>query len=441
MTRARPRASLRRRHRLALAFGLGAALGLGALAAPGIASADDPKAQAKEYYAFGARAFEAGQFRAAAKAFDAAYRLVPRSALLFSAGQALRRQYALDHQPDDLKNAIDYYRRYTGETGELPRRGEAAAALAELEPMAQRLGLAGGAAPADPKAPPPVAPGPVPGTSALGVIMVSSSVKGAKATLDGKPVEMPLSAEVPPGKHVIKLSAAGYFDLEREVQIAAGASFATDLQLKQKPARLAIETESHAEITLDGRPLGTTPLAAPLEVSPGTRRLVVSDTGHHPYVADLDFKPDATTEVPVELESTVQRDASIGLFVVAGAGAVAGGVLAGVAMYNQNRATRIDTARESGNITDDDRRAYDAALVRRDDYRRWSAVAFTGAGVVGVTGLFLFLIDSPEVTEPPRKDEGPADEPSETPADEPLEMGLAPAAPGAEVGASLSLRF
>src|SRR5262249_49982115 len=61
--------------------------------------ADDVE-QAKNYFNAGATAYAAGQFVAAAQAFDQAYKLAPRPAILFSMAQAERRQYVIDSRPE-----------------------------------------------------------------------------------------------------------------------------------------------------------------------------------------------------------------------------------------------------------------------------------------------------------------------------------------------------
>lgn len=62
------------------------------------ASADDVE-QAKTLFNAGAQAFNVGKFSAAIQAFDAAYALAPRPAILFSLAQAQRRQYFVDRSP------------------------------------------------------------------------------------------------------------------------------------------------------------------------------------------------------------------------------------------------------------------------------------------------------------------------------------------------------
>src|SRR6185503_7232665 len=96
----------------------------------------------------GAKAYDKGDFPAAIEAFQEAYSRTQRPGVLFSIAQAYRRQYALGKNPDDLRAAIQHYRDYLAKDPQGNRRGDTAAALAELEPLAAQLQP--GTAPATP---------------------------------------------------------------------------------------------------------------------------------------------------------------------------------------------------------------------------------------------------------------------------------------------------
>ena len=203
-------------------------LGL-ALAAPLLlgraAHAADTGDQGKTLFNAGASAYAAGQFNAAIQAFDESYRLSPRPGVLFSIAQAYRRQYYVDKRPEHLKSAIQYYRDYLTKVSEGGRRADAAQALSELEPLAERLGTSPAAPSASPAAPPPETR-----------LMVSSPTRGATVSVDkGKAVEAPLITEIKPGKHALHLTAEGYFDEDREINALAGGVAALDIALRDLP--------------------------------------------------------------------------------------------------------------------------------------------------------------------------------------------------------------
>ena len=167
--------------------------------------------QAKMYFSAGAQAFSAGQFEAAVQAFDEAYRLSPRLAILFSMAQAERRQFYADKRPDAQKRgimqrAVVHYHQYLDKEPKSGRRAEAAQALAELEPLLAKLGTEPAGAAAAPMAE----------VTVQTRVMVSSQTKGAIGFIDGvRASDFPLIEEVTPGKHRVRVSAEGYFSVER----------------------------------------------------------------------------------------------------------------------------------------------------------------------------------------------------------------------------------
>jgi len=100
--------------------------------------------QAKTFFTAGAQAYERGDFLGAIQAFERAYQLAPRPAILFSIAQAYRRQYYIDKKPEPLKSAVANYRKYLEQAPDGNRRADAAQALAELGPAADRLSGEGG---------------------------------------------------------------------------------------------------------------------------------------------------------------------------------------------------------------------------------------------------------------------------------------------------------
>lgn len=80
------------------------ALALAAALSTADARAEDPKTQAARSFHAGSDAYTRGDFRAAARAFDEAYRLVPRGAAAYNAGLAWE-------SADDRRRAADDYTR------------------------------------------------------------------------------------------------------------------------------------------------------------------------------------------------------------------------------------------------------------------------------------------------------------------------------------------
>lgn len=397
------------------------------LAAPSALAQDD---QARALFSAGAQAYEAGRYPAAIQAFQEAYRLSPRPGILFSIAQAYRRQYTADRQAGNLHSAIRHYREYIAKVEQGGRRADAISALSELEPLADRLGASGAAAP------------PPPARASATRVMVSAQIKEATIALDGqKPVEAPLIAEVKPGKHTLRIVAPGYFPEDREIQAAEGGVVALDIPMREKPGLLTVVARDGAEVAIDGRVAGTTPLPRALELTPGTHFVTVTKRGHKAFAQEMDLGRDEAKRVVVSLDTTGQR---VGAYVLMGAGAaaaVAGGVLAGVAFYDQKQAQAIDDRRVSkGGLSVADLASYDSYRGARDELRRAAGIAFGSALVVGGTGVLLAIFDTPAAGPPRMRDQSPKPG-APVPRDRPMEMSAAPVIGPGFYGASLSGHF
>jgi hypothetical protein len=86
------------------------------------------------------------------------------------------------------------------------------------------------------------------------------------------------------GSHRLLAEKAGYRRLEEDVSVDRGAIITRTLQ--PLPGRLAVETPglAGAEVAIDGRPRGVTPLSA-FEVEPGERELRVRAPGYEEHSA------------------------------------------------------------------------------------------------------------------------------------------------------------
>ncbi|MBI5536401.1 MAG: PEGA domain-containing protein [Deltaproteobacteria bacterium] len=404
---------------------------IGSLCASAPLLAQEQVEQAKTYFNAGASAYEAGQFQAAAQAFEQAYKLAPRPAILFSLAQAFRRQYYIDKRPDNLRQAIATYRDYLAKVQQGGRRADAAQALAELEPIASRQTQdSAGAAPVAPIKP-------------QTRLMISSQTSGATVILDkASAVPAPLISEVQPGKHHVTVRAPGYFDEDRDVAAAEGGVVAFDLALKEKPARLQFVGDSGAEISIDGRLAGTTPLATAIELPSGHHLITITKNGHKPLVSEMVLARDEGKTIEYALPSTGQRVASYGLLTGAALGVIAGGVFTGLSLSEQRKARDVTDAAAQGNILPSDAEAYDQARADRDRFRTAAAISFGSGLALGVTGLLLYAFDRPSVSAPPSRFEQKAPEPTQRPRDPAsMEMSAAPFwAPGA-AGVSFGGRF
>ena len=78
-------------------------------------------------------------------------------------------------------------------------------------------------------------------------------MKGLTATIDGTKVEPFALVDVDAKEHVISVAADGYFPVEKKTVAVDGQSTFVEVELKPKPASVAVKTEDDARITIDGR--------------------------------------------------------------------------------------------------------------------------------------------------------------------------------------------
>lgn len=370
------------------------------LVAPSPARAD-ATSDAKTLFDAGSQAYQVGDFKTAIQAFEQAYKLDARPGLLFSIAQAHRRQYALDRRPGHVAVAIKYFREYLAKVDQGGRRTEAATALGELEPAALQLEIEGKLQPLDDGEPPTR-------------LVVTSPAAGAEARVDGKdPKPLPMSLELPPGKHAIVVSAPGFGELRREIDVAKGAVTALDLPLKELPGAVTLRGPSGAQIAVDGKVVGSLPLARPLDVEAGTREVRISLNGYEPWSEVLDVKRGGELRLDARMPWTTQRKASIGLLVGAGALLAAGAATGSVGLAAQAAASDERAKMDAGQVVcrgpgacpELDR--YNDAIRARDAFGITGGVLLGAAAVAGAAGVLLFVFDGA----PParvRRDDAPA---------------------------------
>jgi hypothetical protein len=395
------------------------------------AAADSAEIEAKKLFAAGAEAYASGQFDAAIQAFSEAQRILPRPAIIYSLGQAHRQQYAVDRKPEHVRVAVQSFRAYLDQVREGGRRADAAKALMDLEPLIATMGEAM-TAPAAAAAKEPAR------------LMITSQPTGAWVTIDGKDrKQAPYAAEVTPGKHRIHVSLAGHFDDDREVLAVDRALVPIPVELRARPAHLTVSGPGGCEVTVDGRPAGTTPLAVPVELTAGSHLVVVTKNGYKAFSREVDVARDENKSLAVTLEPTGQRVVAYSLFLSGGALVLAGGAFSLIALEREGAAKDILKRGESGNISSADRNDYLDARDARDGWTTGAVAAFAVGGAALLTGLVFYAFDRPTVSAPPR---GRPDErrpaPSTTsPGMEPTEMTFAPVVSPTVAGAGISGRF
>jgi len=352
-----------------------------------IAGAQASPGDAKRYFEAGAAAYSAGDYQAAAQAFEVAYRLQPLPAIAFSLAQAERRQYFVSHDVAHLTHAIELYRSYLAAVPKGGRRADATDALAQLEPLA----LARSAEPA------------LSDTGSEGVepaapqtrLMVRCQAPNATVALDAAaPVPAPLISETSPGAHRVRVEAPGYFPAEQEVTAVAGELVPIEVALRQRPAVLRVEGDVDAEVYVDGS-LARPAADGRLMLDAGSHVIAFAKKGRRLQRITVGFSAGETKVLTPQLKWTGQRITAVTLFAVAGGALVTGGVFTGLALGAEHSAHTIDAQRRVMAISPAQRVEYGEAVDARSR-SRIVAVAGLGVGVATLlSGLLLFQLDDP----------------------------------------------
>ncbi|MBI2376410.1 MAG: PEGA domain-containing protein [Deltaproteobacteria bacterium] len=361
--------------------------------------ANDSIDQAKRFFDAGKRAYRSGQYGTAVLAFREAFALAPRPEIIFSTAQAHRLQYFVDHELTNLEEAVELYGRYVREVPRGGRREDAVRFLAELEPMLRD----------ERRRPAKARPRALEETQ----LLISSATQGARGSVDGGAAsELPLVASVTPGSHKIEVTAKGHADLAREAVAVAGKLVVVEVDLDALPARLELAAESGAEVSVDGRPFGETPLLAPIEIEAGRHFVALTASGRIPFTRELDLVRGETASLEVELESTTQRRVANGVMVGALTGGAASGALAIVAWVAESSARSIAAQLEEGqNLSAEDRASYESSRMLRDGARTGAFVALGTAAAAAALAIVLQLSDHPTVEARPSAPKPVAPEP------------------------------
>ena len=188
------------------------------------AEAGADQAAAREHFRRAEMAYKLGKYSVAIREYEAAYKAMAAPAFLFNIAQSYRQQYLIDREPKHLQKALALYRSYLRETRNPPNRQAVRKLIQELEAVVSQLQSSADGAKAE-------APGKL--------VVESEEHMGAQVELDGKPIgQVPLSIDVPPGKHRVAVRQSGFRPWSGAVSVASG----TVLRLPVRLVRLAART-------------------------------------------------------------------------------------------------------------------------------------------------------------------------------------------------------
>lgn len=250
------------------------------LLASSSAHADEPapnKAEAARRFDRGLALFNEGDNAGALAEFKQTYAIMPNPIVLYNIGLV----YAAMGRPVD---AVDALSAVVGVAGLSPEQHDRA--LATLTDQQARIGR----------------------------VSVTTVPDGARIDIDGVEVaKTPLTGplRVAEGSHVIGAVAEGYAHAHKEIVVAgnADASVSFELVLGQSkvPANLTVHSRiSDAEVLLDGKSSGKTPLSTSVSLPSGRHTVELRRPGYKPSKQDVELGEGATGEVTLDLTVDAQ---------------------------------------------------------------------------------------------------------------------------------------
>jgi hypothetical protein len=211
---------------------------------------------------------------------------------------------------------------------------------------------------------------------------------GADLLLDDKPVAVEAGGiPIPSGTHVLVARAKGFHDARTEIPAARGPDYKLSVELAPAGAMLELRNAPPgARVVVDGKTLGTAPLAQPVEIAPGARTIELRVEGFRPYRTTGTF----ATHQTVQLElGKLRRDSRKRTYL---AGAATGVMLVTGAVFSVaalGRETAFEDRARLPGVTADDPELRDL----KSTGERYSLFADVGLGLgivgIGVTTYFF----------------------------------------------------
>lgn len=379
-----------------------AALTLGALAASVTPAYAEDRATAGRYFRMGEKAYRAQDFEAAAQNFEEAYEHYALPEIAFSAAQAYRRQYRIDPRPEYVALAVKHYKTYLGKVKSGGRVADAADALSEMQQELETL-IKSGVKVSDELARDYTR---IAINVALGREVTSSGmqevddaegkvVTKVSAKLDGKPVAPFANTNVSPGKHTVEASAEGYFTETKVENVQPGQAKIVDIELRPRPAKVRIETESGARVLIDGRPQAASPQSG-YELPAGRHVISVLHRGRNPVAREVVLHRGQQVTIDAPLDKTFRRTLVPWILVGAGVAGAFSGTNVVLAVRRDARASELlQYIQRDGDESQATLDAYNDARRWRDRYV--TAAWISGAACVGLAGVatLLFYTDNP----------------------------------------------
>jgi len=121
------------------------------------------------------------------------------------------------------------------------------------------------------------------------------------AYIDQTPIASPIKVQA--GKHTLTLENPNFPKYTESIVIASNKTLEKTVVLKiPEPALLKVNVTPWADVYVDGKKVATTPIAAPLKITPGTHTILLSNPGCEEWFESIDFKSGQTVKKIVSLK-------------------------------------------------------------------------------------------------------------------------------------------
>lgn len=207
----RRRRSSRRWATLVAVAGL---LGLVILSAEARAADEE---EAKIHFDKAQTAYKLGKYAEAIREYEAAYRAMPDAAFLFNIAQSHRQQYRLDRRTKHLQKALTLYKSYLREMPLAPNKETVQKIIEELKSLLTAVEDQT----QDEK-------------KKARIMLRGDQAQGAQVTIDDKVAgTIPLSLEVEPGVHLVKVTKEGHEPWSTSVNVEPGGKLDLPVMLQR----------------------------------------------------------------------------------------------------------------------------------------------------------------------------------------------------------------
>ena len=323
---------------------------------------NEAKAKAKE-------AFAAGDFNEAALLFREAFDIEPRGNLLYNIGLCYEKS-------GSTTDAVVFYQRFVDAVPGSPKRPALQQKIAEL-----KTSLEGEFEDVTVNTSP-----------AGAVIFVDEKAKGAMGT-------SPVTFRLLPGNHLIIAELEGHEPAKKQLDLVKGRK--ANVQLQMLPSgsvggMTLLISERGADVMVDGKRVGRTPLTKPVRLGAGSHEVMVIKPGFAPWKQMVEVQAGGETKVKVSLategEGGLASDSGGGSgniwpWVTMGLGvaAVGGGIYTGLSA--QNLYDQLTTKKEKGDpIAPQD-------IDTGNSFTLYTNVLFGVGGALIVGGVVWWMMD------------------------------------------------